>query len=331
MAAPKFLAIINGWYTEVKTILTSAGAGDANKVPSTDATGRLDKTFMPGGDPIASTSGVSDAGKLIKTDATNGRIDPTMMPGGSPVNTSAGAGDAGKLPKLDAGGALAANMMPGGAPIAATAGAGDAGKLLKADANGRLDPTAAPGGTPVAASAGAGDSGKLAKLNGSGQFDPTFMPGGSPVNTSAGAGDAGKIPKLDGSGRLAQSMMPVGVADDERPVICSEALSAGNLVNLWSNAGVLNVRKADATTVGKEAQGYVNASYASGASAIVLFDGPISGLTGLTPGMRYYLDTTAGGVTLTPPSAAGNIVQYVGQSLSATELTFEPGDPVVLA
>lgn len=148
---------------------------------------------------------------------------------------------------------------------------------------------------------------------------------------SAGETDAGKIVALDASGRLDNTVMPVGIGADTALISASEALAAGDLVNLWTDAGTVKARKADATTTGKEAVGFVTASVASGTDATVYFDGTISGLTGLTPGARCYLATTAGGVTTTAPSGAGNIVQEVGYALSATSLTFEPKASVKLA
>lgn len=184
----------------------------------------------------------------------------------------------------------------------------------------------------IATSAGASDNDKVPATDANGRLDATFMPGGAPVNTSAGAGDAGKLPKLDAGGKLASSMMPAGLGADVRTVVASEAISAGNLVNLWSNAGTINARKADATVAGKEAHGFAQAAIASAASGEITFDGTISGLTGLTVGARYFLATTAGGITTTPPSAAGNIVQVVGVAPSATELIFEADNaPVTLA
>ena len=142
--------------------------------------------------------------------------------------------------------------------------------------------------------------------------------------SSAGAGSAGKVIALDTDGRLNQSVMPTGVGPDTKSIVASEALSAGNLVNVWSDAGTPKARKADATTSGKEANGFVIAGAASGAAALVYFEGVITGLTGLTPGARYYLATTAGGTTATAPSATGNVCQYIGTAISTTELTFEP-------
>lgn len=45
----KFLTNSSGTITEASTVATSAGAGDATKIPALDGTGKLDTTFMPVG------------------------------------------------------------------------------------------------------------------------------------------------------------------------------------------------------------------------------------------------------------------------------------------
>jgi len=45
----KYLSQVNGALSEVATNQTSSGAGDANKIPSLDSTGKLDMTMMPVG------------------------------------------------------------------------------------------------------------------------------------------------------------------------------------------------------------------------------------------------------------------------------------------
>ena len=152
----------------------------------------------------------------------------------------------------------------------------------------------------------------------------------SALVTSTGASDAGKIPALDASGRLDGSVMPVGLGADTKAVVTSEALAAGALVSIYDVSGTPTARNADATTPGKPAVGFVLAAVASGGTATVYFEGTITGLTGLTAGTRMYLDTTAGRVTATAPSASGNAVQFVGQAVSATEVSFEPSDPITL-
>jgi hypothetical protein len=147
--------------------------------------------------------------------------------------------------------------------------------------------------------------------------------------TSAGAGDAGKIVQLDGTGRLDNSLLPPGIGADTAAIQASEALSAGDVVNVHDVSGAFRVRKADATTSGKEAHGFVLAAVLSGASATVYFEGSNTQVSGLTPGVRF-LSTTPGMTTSTAPSAAGNVVQTVGLAVSATVLNFDSGTPIVL-
>lgn len=176
-------------------------------------------------------------------------------------------------------------------------------------------------------SAGAGDAGKIIAANTSGKLDETFLP--PIVSTSAGGADANKLIETNGSGKLDETFLPAGVGSDSKTVTAGEALSAGDLVYLNGSGQAM---KADANTVTKMAVGFVLASISNGASGTVYFDGTISGLSSLTPGATYFLSASAaGGITTTPPSGAGDIVQPVGWAVSSTELTFNPGYPIVLA
>lgn len=147
--------------------------------------------------------------------------------------------------------------------------------------------------------------------------------------TSSGSGNDGDLVALDSSGRLDNSVMPVGIGADTKSITASEALAAGDWVNVWNSTGA-KVRKADATTAGKEAHGFVLAAVSSGASALVYFEGTNTQVTGQTPG-PVFLQTTAGTGGATIPSGSGNVVQNLGVAVSATEVNFERGTPVTLA
>ncbi len=149
------------------------------------------------------------------------------------------------------------------------------------------------------------------------------------IQTSAGAANAGDIVALDDSGRIDNSMMPVGIGADTAVIAASEALAAGDWVNVWNSTGA-KVRKADATTSGKEAHGFVLAAVTSGANATVYFEGTNTQVTAQTPG-PVFLQTTAGTGGATAPSASGNVVQRLGVAVSTTAVNFEGGMPVVLA
>lgn len=141
--------------------------------------------------------------------------------------------------------------------------------------------------------------------------------------TSSGAANAGDIPGLDAGGKLDNSLFPTGIGEDTKLMPASEGLSAGDFVSVFDDAGTPSVRKADAATEGKESIGFVLAAVTAGNNATVHFTGVNDQLSGLTAGSTYYLSTTAGGVTTTRPSTAGNVVQRLGRALSASEIAFE--------
>lgn len=150
------------------------------------------------------------------------------------------------------------------------------------------------------------------------------------ITTSAGVGDANKIVGTGSDGKLHLSLMPNGIGADVWTGVCSENLVVGP-VNIFDDAGTVKARKADATAAGKEANGFVTASATSGDTVDVYLDGTITGLTGLTEGATYFLDTTAGAITTTAPSTSGNIVQQIGKAISETALIYEPSTPITLA
>lgn len=147
---------------------------------------------------------------------------------------------------------------------------------------------------------------------------------------SAGAANEGDIVALDAGGKLDVSVLPTGIGADTATIPSSENLAAGDLINIWDDTGTTKVRKADATSAGKEAMGFVKASVTSPANASVYFEGDNTGLTGLTGGVLY-LATTAGQPTSTAPSSSGNVVQIVGFATSATAMNFQSGTPYYLA
>lgn len=90
MAGNKYLKVgTNGFPTEQEASQSSAGAGDAGKIPALDSTGKLDPSMLPAGiglnvDIIAATENLSAgdfvniyndtvSAKVRKADASNGR------------------------------------------------------------------------------------------------------------------------------------------------------------------------------------------------------------------------------------------------------------------
>lgn len=100
----------------------------------------------------------------------------------------------------------------------------------------------------------------------------------------------------------------------------SEALAAGDWVDVWNNAGTLNVRKADAT-LGYSANGFVTAAFAISATATVFFAGLNTGVTGMTTGSPVYLQNAGAGSHTIP--ATGKLVQKLGTAYSATSVMFQ--------
>lgn len=149
------------------------------------------------------------------------------------------------------------------------------------------------------------------------------------IATSAGVGDANKIVATGTDGRLHTSFMPVGIGASTEAIVASEALAAGDFVNIFNNTGTRNCRKADATN-NRPAMGFVVASVASAGTATVYLQGLNTAVSGLTPGLIYYLATTAGGSTATAPSTVGQIIQVVGVATSTSAINFEFDEPTVL-
>lgn len=176
----------------------------------------------------------------------------------------------------------------------------------------------------ILTSAGAADAEKIVATNADGVLDDTLL--------NAATSGPDKTLKTLPDGTLDPSVMPTGIGADVKNMPASEALAAGDVVNIWSDAGVVKARKADATAEGKEAHGFVKAAVAPNAEAAVYFEGRITGLTGLTPGARQYLSAaTPGAITGVAPNSPGNVVQWVGDAVSATELDFEKSEPITVA
>jgi hypothetical protein len=145
------------------------------------------------------------------------------------------------------------------------------------------------------------------------------------ANTSAGVADASKIVRLNSSGLIDDTMIPglEGVT-----LTASEDLDAGELVNIWDDAGTASMRKADASG-NKPADGFVSNSVVLGETATMYGEGKISGLSGLTVGATYFLSaSTPGDAVDTAPTGTGNILQKVGRAASATTLIFERGETI---
>ena len=149
------------------------------------------------------------------------------------------------------------------------------------------------------------------------------------IQTSAGAGDAGKILALNSSGLIDSTALPSSSAVT---MTASESISAGAIVNIWdSGGGVMKVRNADNSAVGKQADGFCIGAITSAATGPVnIGNGINTGVSGLTVGARYVLGS-AGAVTVTAPTTSASILQKVGVARSATELEVIIEVPIIRA
>ena len=130
-------------------------------------------------------------------------------------------------------------------------------------------------------------------------------------------------------GKIDISFLPAGIGADTKVITTSEALAAGDFVNLHVSSGI-KARKSDGAVVGKKADGFVLANVTSGGTATVYLRGINNQVTGLTPGEDYFLSTTTPGAAQdTAPTTNGQVSQLLGMALSATELAFTDGSPAI--
>jgi hypothetical protein len=114
-------------------------------------------------------------------------------------------------------------------------------------------------------------------------------------------------------------------------VQATEHINQGSLVNLVAVLGAIQVQNANGITGAKPADGFCSQAGgipAGGIGEVILGNGMNSSMAGLTVGARYYLSTTPGSITTSPPVAAGNLQQSVGIAVSATSLVFWTGQQV---
>jgi len=147
------------------------------------------------------------------------------------------------------------------------------------------------------------------------------------VTTAVVVATADSIPATGPDGKLDISFIP---NVDVNTVLAFENLAIGDLVNFFLSGGVTKARKADATTPGKEADGYVLAAVTAGNPATVYSEGTNSGVSGLTVGSPVFMSATAGLSTTTEPTAAGQVSQRIGVAITATSYNFDRGLPFEL-
>ena len=162
----------------------------------------------------------------------------------------------------------------------------------------------------------------------------------SATDTSAGASDGGKVIALASNGKIDPTLIDsTALGGGGDAIVCTEALSAGDWVNIYLSGGVRKCRKALATDASKPAHGFVTSAFSSGATATVYRSGTNTkvGLTGFTSsdiGTPVFLSaTTSGATTKTPPSTIGQLLQrlgYVSDVNSLVEAQLDFGYEILL-
>jgi hypothetical protein len=148
------------------------------------------------------------------------------------------------------------------------------------------------------------------------------------IAQSVGVADANKIIATDSTGRIDSSLLPPGLGAATKVYLASEALVAGDFLNIWDDAGTLKVRKADASNA-RDANGFTLTAVTSGNNATVILQGLNTALTGLNPASLYFLGN-AGAVTTTPSITNNAIIQELGYATAVTELNFEYNSPIIV-
>jgi len=149
-----------------------------------------------------------------------------------------------------------------------------------------------------------------------------------PLVTSAGAGDAGRS-RRSMSPEIRQLLYgPWESGRIPRSFPLPRNLAAGDLVNVWNDSGTAKARKADATTAGERGERLRPLRRDPGNNATVYFDGNGHPAFQPDPGSGLLSRDHRRGGNGHPAFGSGNVLQRVGRALSATELTFEPGEPI---
>jgi hypothetical protein len=162
------------------------------------------------------------------------------------------------------------------------------------------------------------------------------------TDNSGGGTNAGDIVALDSGGKLDPSLFPSGVGGGGQvlSIPTSEAVAAGDWINIYNSGGVKTARKALATAADKPAHGYVVAAFGSGATASVYIGGvnnkvALGSFVVADIGSRAFLSAATSGATIKSISgfSTGNLVQALGSvvdvdaSFVSVEMDF--GEPIL--
>lgn len=104
-------------------------------------------------------------------------------------------------------------------------------------------------------------------------------------------------------------------------VPASVAITAGQVINLHDNAGVLNARLAAATSASTMAHAIANTSASAGQTVeLQLWHSLINSIGGMSVGTLYWLSTVPGAVQNIAPTGVGQIQQAIGVALNSSTM-----------
>ena len=111
-----------------------------------------------------------------------------------------------------------------------------------------------------------------------------------------------------------------------------ENVSEGDALYMRTSDGqVGKATAADGTSEAASVVGFANSGTQSGSTVKVIVVG-LKTMSGLNAGDLYFLSaTTAGGITQTPPSSAGQAVVRLGESATTTDFAIQIEPPIKLS
>lgn len=154
---------------------------------------------------------------------------------------------------------------------------------------------------------------------GAARFDPIAR---------AQAEDAMLVAILAGGARRPSTSVQTGV----QAATPSEALNAGDLVNVYLSGGVMSVRQANAADPARFANGFVLVSASIGVPVVIYPTGAFNSAATVATGQGevWLSDVTPGAFSLTPPTTTGHLLQTVGAAYQGAGLAFVQGDYTIL-
>lgn len=124
---------------------------------------------------------------------------------------------------------------------------------------------------------------------------------------------------------------PASAASVSLFAVAGATFTAGETAYMSDGSGALNagqMYKGDADleyAANSPMVYFAAAATTAGATGLFISEGVVTGLSGLTPGARYYLSGTAGAITTTP----GTFARFVGQARTTTELALAGNPPLL--